>query len=385
LSLLQKVRAPWEGLLRIKKAYEDIGYQVQTLRISFNSFEEWLLPRLKGGDQDKIVVSIMKQLENLLEQLDVPISSIGPCTDIQNASIIPSLLSLCPRVSSSVLFGYNGSDVAPNYEDCLQAAQVCLKISEIVGDLGNFRFCVGFHCPSNTPFYPVSHHRGSRPCLTVGLENGDLVFLSFFGANDHQTASENLRNAMKQVLLPIQRIAVEQCRAELIDFGGIDASVNPGLALPDSVGQGLEQFLSGINAASFGGHGTLSAVSAVTAALKALEKDAELRLAGYCGLMLPVMEDLVLAARAAEQPPRFSLRDLLVFSTICGVGLDTVPVPGASSAEEIAAVYLDLGTLAFRLRKPLTARLLPMADKAAGDLTSVDSPFLCNTRVFSLR
>ena len=46
--------------------------------------------------------------------------------------------------------------------------------------------------------------------------------------------------------------------------------------------------------------------------------------AGYCGLMLPVMEDLVLAARAAESPPAFTLRDLLTFSSVCGVGLDTV-------------------------------------------------------------
>ena len=44
--------------------------------------------------------------------------------------------------------------------------------------------------------------------------------------------------------------------------------------------------------------------------------------------MLPVMEDLILADRAAQSPPTFNLRDLLIFSTVCGVGLDTVPVPG---------------------------------------------------------
>ena len=44
--------------------------------------------------------------------------------------------------------------------------------------------------------------------------------------------------------------------------------------------------------------------------------------------MLPVMEDIVLAARAAQQPPTFTMRDLLMFSSVCGVGLDTVPVPG---------------------------------------------------------
>jgi uncharacterized protein (UPF0210 family) len=38
--------------------------------------------------------------------------------------------------------------------------------------------------------------------------------------------------------------------------------------------------------------------------------------------MLPVMEDPVLASRAAEGC--YTLRDLLLFSTVCGVGIDTV-------------------------------------------------------------
>jgi uncharacterized protein (UPF0210 family) len=113
--------------------------------------------------------------------------------------------------------------------------------------------------------------------------------------------------------------------------------------------------------------------------------------------MLPVMEDLILSARAAQSPPVFSLRDLLVFSSICGVGLDTVPIPGprlgeegegeesgGSTPKEVAAVYQEVGTLAFRLNKPLTCRLLPMRGLRAGDFTTVESPVLCNTKVFSL-
>ena len=47
---------------------------------------------------------------------------------------------------------------------------------------------------------------------------------------------------------------------------------------------------------------------------------------GYCGLMLPVLEDPVLAQRAGEG--RYSVRDLLLYSSVCGTGLDVVPVPG---------------------------------------------------------
>ena len=76
-----------------------------------------------------------------------------------------------------------------------------------------------------------------------------------------------------------------------------------------------------------GEFGTLAAVSAVTSAVKGLSSDG-IKLIGYNGLMLPVMEDLILADRAAQNPPTFNLRDLLIFSSVCGVGLDTVPVPG---------------------------------------------------------
>ena len=93
----------------------------------------------------------------------------------------------------------------------------------------------------------------------------------------------------------------------------------------------------------FGNFNTLTIVSLITAALKQLQTDKELLLIGYNGLMLPVMEDVVLADRAAGKiwdvmrpdipvlthtTSTYTLRDLLVFSTICGVGLDTVPIPG---------------------------------------------------------
>jgi uncharacterized protein (UPF0210 family) len=65
----------------------------------------------------------------------------------------------------------------------------------------------------------------------------------------------------------------------------------------------------------------------VTHAVKSLANNG-IKLIGYNGLMLPVMEDLILAERASEIPSTFTLRDLLMFSSVCGVGLDTVPVPG---------------------------------------------------------
>jgi hypothetical protein len=48
---------------------------------------------------------------------------------------------------------------------------------------------------------------------------------------------------MMQAVTPLQTIVTSACNALEIKYGGIDASINPGLSLPDSVGAGLENLL----------------------------------------------------------------------------------------------------------------------------------------------
>ncbi len=76
----------------------------------------------------------------------------------------------------------------------------------------------------------------------------------------------------------------------------------------------------------------------------------------------------MLAERAAEG--RLTVKDLLLYSAVCGTGLDTVPLPGDVTSGQIAALLLDISALALRLDKPLTARLMPVPGKQAGDMTS---------------
>jgi uncharacterized protein (UPF0210 family) len=103
---------------------------------------------------------------------------------------------------------------------------------------------------------------------------------------------------------------------------------------------------------------------------------------GFSGFMQPVLEDSVLAQRAAEGT--LTIKDLLLYSAVCGTGLDTVPLPGDTSAEQLAALLLDLSALALRLEKPLTARLMPVPGKKAGDSTGFDFAYFANGKVMQL-
>ena len=103
---------------------------------------------------------------------------------------------------------------------------------------------------------------------------------------------------------------------------------------------------------------------------------------GFCGLFLPVLEDTVLAARAADGS--LTVEGLLLLSTVCGAGLDTIPLPGDVDSEALAALLSDLGALALRHNKPLTARFMPIPEKSAGDEVQFDFPYFADSAVMNL-
>ena len=79
-----------------------------------------------------------------------------------------------------------------------------------------------------------------------------------------------------------------------------------------------------------------------------------------------------------------TVKDLLLYSAVCGTGLDTVPLAGDVSKGQIAALLLDIAAMSLRLAKPLTARLMPIPGKQAGDKTEFDFAFFANSRVMEL-
>jgi uncharacterized protein (UPF0210 family) len=91
---------------------------------------------------------------------------------------------------------------------------------------------------------------------------------------------------------------------------------------------------------------------------------------GYCSVMLPMLEDNILAQRAAEGA--FTVNDLLLYATLYGSGLDTIPIPGDTKPTQIASFLLDIATLSSTLRRPLSASLLPIPGLKAGDRTTFD-------------
>ena len=157
-----------------------------------------------------------------------------------------------------------------------------------------------------------------------------------------------------------------------VKFVGID--VSPAPMGDESIAHAMEHQLPGL----FGERGTLTVAAGLTQTLRALA----LPLCGYSGLMLPVLEDVGLGKRS--EAGYFNLDSLLLYSTVCGTGLDTIPIPGDASTSQITSILTDVATLSIQLNKPLSVRLFPVPGCNADCMTEFDSPYLTNTIVMQI-
>jgi uncharacterized protein (UPF0210 family) len=291
---------------------------------------------------------------------------------------IPGALKATENVFASVQIATRESGI--DLQAVAAAARVIHSLANSTPDgFGNFRFAALANCPPLSPFFPVAYHpgglapRGKEPAFALATEGAPLALHAFESARNLDEARTNLIGAVESAGQAIARAADDLAARFSFRFAGIDFSLAP---FPDaahtrSVGAAFEK----LTGARFGEHGTLFAAAFITDCLRR----ADFPRVGFSGLMLPVLEDETLAARSAH----YSLDSLLLYSTVCGTGLDTVPLPGETSADTLAAILLDLATLAVRLDKPLTARLIPIPGLGAGDLTRFDFQYFANARVLA--
>jgi len=155
----------------------------------------------------------------------------------------------------------------------------------------------------------------------------------------------------------------------------LDFTLAPFPTESKSIGTALER----LGVPAVGLQGSLAASTFITDTMDR----ANFKRCGFNGLMLPVLEDSILALRAGEGS--LGINDLLLYSTVCGTGLDVVPLAGDTTTDQLYAVLLDLSSLALRLNKPLTARLMPIPGKKEGDATDFKFEYFANSRVMSLK
>jgi uncharacterized protein (UPF0210 family) len=363
------VEAALDFLAAARRRFEEAGYVVQTTRVALN-------PLLVGASAAARADAIPKLVAlDALAAAHGAMISIGPVFSAGDVDESIGAWALQVARATKVM-SFSGSVASAVHgvhrEAVVMAAQVISALTDAGGGgIANFRFAAAACVPAGTPFFPVAYHEGP-PSLAVGLESPNLVRQAFTGATAPADASERLRALLDAELHPIEKLAQAVAEQGKRHYIGMDTSPAPGR--DSSIGLALET----LTGHPFGSASTLQACAAVTAAIKSVA----VKTCGYSGLMLPILEDPVLAERVTEG--RIKLSDLLLYSTVCGTGLDVVPVPGDAAPEDLARVIGDVATLAVRLKKPLSARLFTVPGKKAGEHVEFTDPLLCPSKVMSL-
>ncbi|MFB3852352.1 MAG: DUF711 family protein [Vicinamibacterales bacterium] len=353
---------------RVKHALEDAGYEVQSLRLALPAFA----PFVQGNE--KLVVALALELEKACEELGIDYATMGVSLPGDPAAVvhaIPAAIAVTSRIFASSLVASSGSGV--DMPALLAAASAVSALSKTRPDgFDNLRFAALFNVPPGVPFLPAAYHDGGAPFVAIGVEAASVAVDALAEAASWPEAQKALVARVEAHAARVLQVA--RAGAGATRVAGIDFSLAPFPDAARSIGTAIER-LSG------GCIGQVSTLAAVACLAETLDR-ARIDRTGYSGVFLPVFEDAVLAARTVEG--RVGLNELLLYSSVCGTGLDTVPLPGDTDRKTLSAILLDVAALALRLDKPLSARLMPIPGKRAGDAVRFDFPYFAPSRVIAI-
>lgn len=370
-SIASAARFLTDARLRLTES----GFEVQTVRLATPPFLDVI-----GDPELNALLDFAHTLEQMATKYNIDFVSIGPVVATTPLSLLmsihnlPQVIAETEKIFSSVLFADSQSGI--NLSAAHALAQTIHQVAHATPNgFGNLRLAALANVPPGVPFFPAAYHDGSSARFAIAIEAADLALNAINNAPSLQEAHKRLVNAIETSATYLMGIADKLVDDHQIGFGGIDFSLAPYPAPTRSIAATIESL--GVD--NFGGSGTLFATAFLTGAIRA----ANIPHYGFSGIMLPVLEDSLLAQRATEG--RFGVNDLLLYSAVCGTGLDTVPIPGNTSPDEIGAIFLDMGALAVTLNKPLTARLMPIPGKAVGQKISFDFDYFSDSCVLPVR
>ena len=366
----EKMQEAGRFLAEAKRAYEAEGYDVQTTRIASVPFPVILDEPMIG-----LTMRMAQKLSAAIKAHGIDYASLGPASPsvFESYELIPDALMLSENIffSGEVATAQKGISM-PAIRAC---SEVILRNRDIKPDgFANLRFTTLANVGPGGPFFPAAYHEGDGTSFALAIESADLAVDAFTAATNLEEARRNLSTSITQNANRLVNVANVLKYQFSIKFGGMDFSLAPYPEESRSLGTAFER----LGVPRVGLHGSLAAAAFIT---EAMDRAEYLRV-GFNGLMMPALEDSTFAKRAAEGI--LTIKDLLMYSAVCGTGLDTIPLPGDVTAEQISALLLDISALSLRLNKPLTARLMPIPGKKAGDEVNFDFDYFAPSRVLAL-
>jgi uncharacterized protein len=347
----------------VREQYRAAGWEVETIRIATQPFPQYT----KGLSRDA-ALGVLRGIDSLGAKLQFT-PSIGPAmwNDGDSAAAVDLLIEFLAtpgRTNASLI---TAAEDGIHWNAIRQAARLIKMVSQrSAHGQGNLNFAAIAMLKPYGPFYPGAYHAGGSRAFSIGVEGANIVADVFAQDHDPRTAEKKLAAALTQHLSEVEKIAMHAASGGWT-YAGLDPTPAP---LGDvSIGRAIESFIG----APFGSSGTMTAAAVITRAVQSVP----VKRVGYSGLMVPVLEDSVLAKRWAEGA--YTTDALLAYSAVCAGGLDTIPLPGDITENRLTHMLSDVATLAFKWNKPLAARLLPAPGRKPGERTEFEDSRMANT------
>lgn len=352
-----------QRILDVKADLKKAKYEVQTVRITTDILEQGNFELLEK------YTNFLKGFE---KNNNVNIYHLGSIENpkILNAKSEAKVLGYFQKHKKAYVT-INASKPEFARELTSFGARMCKKIAA-KNPFDCRRFAVYAGVTKSTPFYPASKVFDNSMKIAIGLQCANLAVEEAQKSSGNKILFEQkLIKRMEQEFSKIAQLIPMEIKKYFIGF---DTSLASFPKNEFSIANAIEIILG----KPFGSSGTLS----ICRLLTSIMQNNNIVKTGLCGLMLPVIEDNILAKRGIEG--KYGLNELLLFSAVCATGLDTVPISGKTSVKDLADCYLDLVTLANKLQKPLSARIFIEPNKNPGETIKYDWEFACKSPIFKV-
>ncbi len=354
-----------------RRLLDETALSARCLRYVAPPVEQWL----PGGDA-ATAGRVAVRLEQALGE-DIWCCLPGPACDSQAS--VGRRVDLIDAIVGETRHVFTNMSVAGQQglhnEAVTAAAETMARLgSTVARQQDNFRFAALAWIKPATPYFPAAWHDGA-PGFSVALELAG-PFLEACGRHDNfadrlDACRQELTSRVARVLPVLVRLAREQG----VRFLGFDLSLAPFPGDETSAVAVVES----LNGSRIGQLDFMFALYAINDMLQ--HSLPSLPMVGFNGTMLSVLEDTRLAEATASGD--VGVKDLLLYSTVCGCGLDMIPVSADSDPARLATLVRAISTIAQKWRKPLIARLLPSTTNARG-ITRFEHDFIVNTSVLRL-
>lgn len=271
-----------------------------------------------------------------------------------------------------------------NYDVLNESLKLIKKTSNIsINGKDNFRLGLSVNIKENCPFFPFSVSDGKFG-FSIALELTQEINM-IIQNNSKLNLNElraNIINTLYPQIKKIEELANEEALKYNIEFKGFDFSLAP--IIDDNNNGSIITILNYLGVNDFSKSGTLFATAYLTNILKYFAS--EFKSVGFSGVMYSLLEDTNLCKINNETG--VDIEDLIKLSTMCGCGIDMIPISCDENDNNIKSTFMDVIAISTRLNKPLGIRILPIPRAKKGVLHytnfNEDADFISNTKVLTL-